>query len=303
MSLASRGAGRLSGAVTVAVLAVSFAGCDRSAARAPVFLDASTHAPALEGSTDARVLRVCADPNNMPFSNRRGEGFENQIATLVAGELQRSMVYTWQPQRRGFIRTTLKAGACDLVIGVPSAFGPVRTTRPYYRSSYVFVSRRGERPPVRSFDDPRLKRLQIGIQVTGDDYNNPPGAQALASRGITRQVHGYTVYGDYFEDAPQRRVIDAVAKGEIDLAFVWGPLAGYFARRQGVPMTLTAVAQGMRGEADPLLPFAFDISMGVRHDDRALGAAVDGVIERRATDIRRILAAYAVPLIEAEGAS
>jgi mxaJ protein len=302
MSLASRCTGRLSSAITAAVFAVGLTGCDRSAARAPVFLDASTHAPALEGPADPRALRVCADPNNMPFSNRRGEGFENKIASVVAGELQRSIVYTWQPQRRGFIRTTLKAGACDLVVGVPSAFGPVRTTRPYYRSSYVFVSRRGQGSPVRSFDDPRLKRMQIGIQITGDDYNNPPGAQALASRGITRQVHGYTVYGDYSEAAPQRRVIDAVARGEIDLAFVWGPLAGYFARREGVPMTLTAVAPGPPGDAD-VLQFAFDISMGVRRDDRALGAAVDGVIERRAPEIRRILAAYEVPLIDPEGAS
>jgi mxaJ protein len=302
MSLASRSAGGLSRAVSAGVLAVYFAGCHRSSSE-PVFLDASTHAPAAESPTDARALRVCADPNNMPFSNGRGEGFENKIAALVAGELQRPVVYTWQPQRRGFIRTTLKAGACDLVVGVPSAFGPVRTTRAYYRSSYVFVSRSAERPPVRSFDDPRLRRLQIGIQITGDDYNNPPGAQALASRGLTRHVHGYTVYGDYLEEAPQRRVIEAVARGEIDLAFVWGPLAGYFARRQGVPMTLTAAAPGTRGEADQLMRFAFDISMGVRRDDRTLGAAVDGVIERRAADIRRILAAYAVPLIDAVGAS
>jgi mxaJ protein len=156
---------------------------------------------------------------------------------------------------------------------------------------------------VRSFDDPRLKRLRIGIQITGDDYDNPPGAQALASRGLTEHVHGYTVYGDYSEEAPQRRVVDAVAKHEIDLAFVWGPLAGYFSQRERVPMTLTTATRRSGSDADTLMPFTFDISMGVRLDDRTLGDAVNAVIERRALAIRKILDAYGVPLIDVHGAS
>jgi mxaJ protein len=255
------------------------------------------------GPRDPHVLRVCADPNNMPFSNSRGEGFENKIAGLVAADLGWTVAYTWQPQRRGFIRHTLKAGICDLIVGVPASFGAVRTTKPYYRSSYVFVSRRGEESPVRSFDDPRLTHRQIGIQITGDDYDNPPGAQALASRGLTKYVHGYTVYGDYFVEAPQRRVIDAVAAREIDLAFVWGPLAGYFARHEAVPMTLTPVDTANSSPDEALRSFVFDISMAVRGDDRALGDAVDGVIERRRVDIRKILAAYGVPLIDSRGAA
>jgi mxaJ protein len=140
--------------------------------------------------------------------------------------------------------------------------------------------------------------LRIGIQVTGDDYHNPPGAEALALRGITKDVHGYTVYGDYSEEAPQRRVVDAVAQREIDVAFVWGPLAGYFSRRDGVPVTVPAAVGRTGLDAATLTPFAFDIAMGVRRDDQALAAAVNAVIERRRLDIRKILNSYSVPLLD-----
>src|SRR3954470_8142317 len=123
------------------------------------------------------ALRVCADPNNLPFTNDRGEGFENAIAELVARDLGRTVQYYWQPQRRGFFRTTIQAHQCDVVMSVPSGFERVRTTRAYYRSAYVFVTRRDRHLDVRSFDDPRLHDLRIGIQLTGDDYANPPAAQ------------------------------------------------------------------------------------------------------------------------------
>ena len=179
----------------------------------------------------AAPLRICADPNNLPFSNRDREGFENQIAELVARDLRRPLAYFWSPQRRGFIRNTLDAGRCDLVIGVPAQFKPLQSTRPYYRSSYAFVTRRDRHLRVRSFDDPRLKTLTIGIQITGDDYNNPPAAQALASRHIIQNVRGFTVYGDYSQPDPQRDLVDAVADRRVDVGVMWGPLAGFFARR------------------------------------------------------------------------
>src|SRR5256885_5389623 len=190
----------------------------------------------------AQALRVCADPNNLPFSNQRREGFENKIAEIVARELKRPLAYYWMPQRRGFVRNTLNAHQCDVVIGVPAEFDPLRSTAPYYRSTYVFVSRRDRALHVRSFDDPRLKTLTIGIQVTGDDYANPPAAQALASRQIIQNVRGYTVYGDYSRPNPPRGLIDAVADGKVDVAVAWGPLAGYFARREPVPMDVTPVS-------------------------------------------------------------
>lgn len=239
----------------------------------------------------APPLRVCADPNNLPFSNRAQQGFENRIAALVARDLGRPLSYVWSPQRRGFIRTTLNAGRCDLVMGVPARSGQLQTTRPYYRSSYAFVSRRDRHLGVRSFDDERLKALTIGIQITGDDYNNPPAAQALAARQIIDNVRGFPVYGDYSRPDPQRDLIDAAASGRVDIAIAWGPLAGYYGGRAAHAMDVVPVPAD-----SPALPFTFDIAMGVRRDDAALRQAVDRVIARRQSAIRRILIAYGVPL-------
>jgi quinoprotein dehydrogenase-associated probable ABC transporter substrate-binding protein len=241
----------------------------------------------------APALRVCADPNNLPYSNTNREGFENRIAALAAHDLHRPLAYLWSPQRRGFIRTTLNAGRCDVVIGVPAGYGPVRTTRPYYRSSYAFVARRDRHLDIESFDDQRLKALTIAIQITGEDYENPPAAQALAARHLVGNVRGFPVYGDYSKTDPQRAIVDAVAGGQVDIAVVWGPLAGYYARQE----TPTVDVVPVRAAAvDRPAVFAFDIAMGVRRDDAALGVALDGFIARRATEIRGILAAYGVPL-------
>jgi mxaJ protein len=238
-------------------------------------------------------LWVCADPNNLPFSNEREEGFENHIAQIIAADLSQTLHYFWHPQRRGFVRTTLRTGACDLIVGVSAAYDPVATTAPYYRSSYVFVTRSGQ-PRLRSFDDPRLKHLHIGIQLTGEDYENPPPAVALARRHLAEQVQGFTVYGDYSSASPQRAVIDAVLNGSIDTAVVWGPLAGYFASRAPHRLVVSPVTPGA---LDGRLPFVFDIAMGVRHGDDERLSAINGVLIRRHGDIERVLRDFHVPLI------
>jgi mxaJ protein len=238
-------------------------------------------------------LRVCADPNNLPFSNQRREGFENRIAVLVAGELHRPLDYFWLPQRRGFIRNSLNAGRCDVVIGVPAHYGLLQPTRTYYRSSYAFVSRRDRHLHIDSFDSGALRALTIGIQISGDDYNNPPAAQALAVRHIIENVRGFPIYGDYSRPDPQREIVDAVADGRVDVAVVWGPLAGYYASREPRPLTVTPMATERDG---PVSALAFDIAMGVRRDDRALKTALDDVIGRRGSTIRQILRSYGVPL-------
>jgi len=255
---------------------------------------------ALPGSVRAVVaapsrsaLRVCADPNNMPFSNARGEGFENHIAALVAEDLHVPLRYFWLPQRRGFVRNSLDAGQCDVVIGVPAQYGRVQTTRGYYRSVYVFVSRKGRHLSIDSFDAPALKSLSIGIQISGDDYDNPPAAQALARRGLFENVRGFTIYGDYLRPDPQREIVDAVADGRVDIAVVWGPLAGYYARLEPTPIQVTPIAAD---RDDPSLVFAFDIAMGVRRGDMARRNALDAVIARRGADIQHILRSYGVPL-------
>jgi quinoprotein dehydrogenase-associated probable ABC transporter substrate-binding protein len=246
------------------------------------------------GAASRAPLRVCSDPNNLPFSNGKGEGFENRIAELVAHDMGRPLVYFWSPQRRGFIRNTLKAGRCDVAMGVPAQSGLVQPTRPYYRSAYAFVSRRDRHLGIRSFDDVRLKTLTIGIQITGDDYDNPPAAQALAARHLVQNVRGYTVYGDYSKSDPQRDLVDAVADGRVDIAVVWGPLAGYYGRREPAAIDIVPVTPERDG---PSLAFAFDIAMGVRREDKALREALDAVIMRRGAEIRRILTSYGVPLL------
>jgi quinoprotein dehydrogenase-associated probable ABC transporter substrate-binding protein len=239
----------------------------------------------------ARKLRVCADPNNLPFSNRRLEGFENKIAELLARELDAEVEYAWRPQRRGFIRDTLKAGVCDLVVGLPSDFEMALTTEPYYRSTYVFVYRQDSGLKIKSFDDPALRRFSIGVQVIGDDGANAPPAHALSNRSIAGNVRGYTVYGDYAEDSPPARIIDAVGAGEIDVAVAWGPLAGYFAKRQPVPLEIVAVSP----RSDPSLPFVYDISLGVRRGERAFKDELERALERRRVEVEKILDDYGVP--------
>lgn len=241
-----------------------------------------------------RELRVCADPNNLPFSNRRLQGFENELAAMIAREMDATVRYTWWAQRRGFIRNTLNAGTCDVVMGVPSSFELALVTRPYYRSTYVFLSRRDRHLNVRSFDDPVLRDLKIGVQIIGDDYANAPPAHAFARRGITGNLIGYTVYGDYREDSPPARIVRGVAEGEVDLAVVWGPLAGYFAPRQPVPLDMVPVAP----QIDlPFLPFVYDISMAVRRSDPALEEELDGILERKQPEIDALLDRYGVPRV------
>jgi mxaJ protein len=241
-----------------------------------------------------QTLRVCADPNNLPFSNQRLQGLENELAALVAREMGAAVHYTWWAQRRGFIRNTLNAGTCDVVMGVPSSFDLALVTRPYYRSTYVFLSRRDRRLGVRSFDDPVLRKLRIGVQLIGDDYANSPPAHAFAKRGIVGNLIGYTVYGDYREDSPPARIVRAVAAGDVDLAVVWGPLAGYFAPRQPVPLEMVPVSP----QIDlPFLPYVYDISMAVRRRDPQLRDRLDGILQKKRPEIEAILNRFGVPRV------
>ena len=248
-------------------------------------------------TAQARVLRVCADPNNLPFSNEAGEGFENKIVELIARDLNASVSYTWWAQRRGFVRNALKAGLCDLWPGVAKGVDMLATTQPYYRSSYVFVTRADRDLSIRSYDDPNLRHLVVGVQMVGNDAMNTPPAHALARRGITANVRGYMLYGDYNRPNPPAAIVDAVARGDIDVAVVWGPFAGYFARSEPVHLTLTPVEPQHDG-AD--WPMAFDIAMGVRKGDTAFLNEMNRELQRERTAIGAILAQYHVPLVPPE---
>lgn len=258
----------------------------------------SARAAEVHASAQSAQLRVCADPNNLPFSNKAEQGFENRLAELVAAELGHTVVYTWWPQRRGFVRNTVHAGACDLVMGIPAQFELLQTTLPYYRSSYVFVTRTADEREIASLDDPALKQLRIGLHTIGDDYSNVPPAQALAMRGIVQNVRGYSIYGDYSQPDPPRVLLDALAAGEIDVAIAWGPLAGYFAQEARVPLKVTPIIAA--NPQDKLLPMQFEIAMGVRRGDDALEAQLDRIIRKRSSDIEALLVRYGVPLVPRE---
>jgi mxaJ protein len=249
-------------------------------------------------AANARELRVCADPNNRPFSAEDGSGMENKIAELIGRELGANVTYTWFAQRRGFLRNTLNAGKCDLVPGIPAKMEMLRTTQPYYRSGYMFV-RKESAPKIESLDDPALNSLKIGVQLIGNDATNTPPVHALAHRGIVENVRGFMVYGDYESLDPVSPIVQAVANGDVDVAVVWGPQAGYFAAKQKVKLAIDPVPpSGLEGDR----PMRFDIAMGVRKDDKDLAAEIDGALTARRADIDAILAAYHVPRFDEPGA-
>ena len=242
----------------------------------------------------APELRVCADPDDLPFSNAAAQGFENEIVEMIARDLGVVLSYAWMPEQNDLLHNTLDTGRCDVVLGVSSGDSQVLTTRPYYRSTYVFVQRADRGTPVRSLSDPRLERLRIGIQEIGGDYNSLPPGVALARRGLEQQISAFTLYG---EDAPvssSHDLIQAVADGRIDLAIAWGPLAGYFARVSGKLLEITPVPTS---EGSGATQFAYDIAMGVRRDDSALRYTLDDALSRRHTEIAAILARYGVPIV------
>lgn len=277
--------------VAALVLAVAGSGWPAYVAFAvPPGAGPAEQAPPPQSDLSRHVLRVCADPNNLPFSNARGEGFENALARMIAEDLGWRLEYVWWPQRRGFVRNTLRARRCDVIVGVPAGYELTATTLPYYRSTYAFVTRRDGGVVIRSFDDPRLRRLTIGVHLIGDDYANVPPAQSLAARGLVGQVRGYSIYGDYSRPDPPRALIDAVAHGDVDVAVAWGPTAGFFARRE-------PVALAVEPAVDERMPMQFSIAMGVRRGDDALRRLLDRFLERRRGDVSELLASYGVPLV------
>lgn len=245
-------------------------------------------AGAQEAQRDA--LRVCADPDNLPYSREDGTGFENRIAELIAADFGVPLHYAWLPDRRGFVRKTMGAGLCDLIIGVPAAFERTLNTKPYYRSSYVLLDAESHGRPPADFSDPRLRQWRIGVQLMGDDFATTPPGYALVEAGAVQNVVGFPVPG---EQPAAARIVEALRHGDLDAAFVWGPQAGYYARQVALPLRMHYVAPpATLGQQ----PFTFAIAMGVRRGDTALRDRLNDLIARRQGDIDRILAAYGVPL-------
>jgi quinoprotein dehydrogenase-associated probable ABC transporter substrate-binding protein len=240
-------------------------------------------------SAELEALRVCADPDNLPFSNRQEEGYENRIAALVAQELGIPLSYTWWPQRRGFLRGTLNARRCDVVIGIPTGHPLVLTTRAYYSSPYVIVSRRQDGRQIVSLDDSLLKQLRIGV------YRNSPIDFVLGRRGTVENVIGYSTFYDGRTNYPGK-IIEGVAAGRIDVAIVWGPAAGYFVGQQSETLKLVPIEVPRLQESGKSEPQVFAMSMGVRKTDEQLHAVLETVINAKSVEVRRILQRYDVPL-------
>lgn len=236
--------------------------------------------------SSAAALKVCADPDNLPYSSRASRGYENKIAELLARDLGRPLQYHWARLARGFVREYLNQHECDLLIEVPAGYSQVSTTPPYFTSSYVFVTRESRNLEVTTFDDPRLRNFRIGVQTVADDYT-PPG-HALARRGLIGNAMGFNAkrHGD-------GAIIHAVAAGSIDVAVVWGPVAGYYRRKEQVPLHLN-ISPAFDA---PALPFRFAISMGVRKGDQNLHDEVATFLLRRKSAIDAVLRHYGVPIV------
>lgn len=236
------------------------------------------------------VLRVCNDPDNMPFSNQKEEGFENKIAQLIAKEWNAKLQYVWYPTRRGYFRI-LNGMYCDLIIQAPGGLDMAGTTDPYYRSGYVFVTRQDSKlADIKSLADPRLKKARIGVTLLPSDEQLPP-TMALSHYGVVGNLRGY--HGWYNDDDRPEDVVNAVANDSVDLAIVWGPLAGYFAKRSQVPLKLTPL-----GERDSLadVPFRYDIAMAVRRRDRELRDSLQKTLKAKGPEIQAILKEYNIPM-------
>jgi mxaJ protein len=242
-----------------------------------------------------RELTVCADPNNLPFSNKAEEGFENKIASLMARDMGVKLTYVWWAQRRGYARSTLNNDAkCDMWPGVADGVDRMATSRPYYHSTYVFVTRKNAPLQDLTLDDERLRSLKIGVQMIGNDATNTPPAHSLSRRGIVDNVRGYMLYGNYETPNPPAAIIDAVTKGDVDVALVWGPLAGYFAAHSPVPLRLERVTPVLD---DAIWPMTYGISVGVNRRNPELLAEVERILDQEQPAIDAILSTYAVPSI------
>ena len=237
------------------------------------------------------VLRVCVDPDNLPFSDKEGRGFENRIAAIIGSAWNRRVEFAWWPVRRGFFTRGLNGRYCDVAITAPSQLDMAAVTLPYFRSAYVMVYRKDSGLELTSLDDPALKRLRIGVNLLNADSENTPPAMALSAHGIVGTLVGF---GTFYSDSTRPEdIINAVINRTIDVAIVWGPLAGYFAQRSPVPLVLNPILQDTLSG----IPFAFDISMAVRRRDRALRDSLQIVLDTHQSEIQAVLREFGVPLL------
>jgi len=235
---------------------------------------------------DPKVLRVCADPRNMPFSNQNGEGFENKLAELLASKLGKSLSYTWYPNSMGFVRNTLGSYKCDVIMGFPQGDDIAQVTNPYYATSYALVFKPGTGlDGVDSLSDPRLKDKRIGI-VAG----TPPSSIMIAN-GLMSRAKPYPLVIDTRVDSSAEAMIEDIEGGTVDAGVLWGPMAGYFAMHANPKLAVVPLT-GPR--------MTFRISMAVRHQDQEFKRLLNGLIQENQPEIDALLLNYGVPLLDAQ---
>ncbi|MBP2433756.1 quinoprotein dehydrogenase-associated probable ABC transporter substrate-binding protein [Bradyrhizobium elkanii] len=237
---------------------------------------------------DARVLRICADPRNLPFSNDKGEGFENKIGELLAGKLQKKLDYMFFPQATGFVRMTLGAHRCDVIMGFPQGDDLAQGTNPYYRTAYAIVAKPGSGlDEVATLEDERLKGKHIGI-VAGT-----PPATNMAINGLMTNAKPYPLMIDTRYDSSAEAMMNDLAKGEIDAGILWGPMAGFYAKKANPPLHITPLVKETTG---PKL--VYRIGMGVRASDQNWKRQLNRLIQENQPEINKILLDYGVPLLD-----
>ncbi len=237
---------------------------------------------------DPKVLRVCADPRNLPFSNEKGEGFENKLAELFAGKLQKKLDYMFLPQATGFVRLTLGAHRCDVIMGFPHGDELVQGTNPYYRTAYALDTRPGSGlEGVTSLGDEHLKGKHLGI-VAGT-----PPATYMAANGLMANAKPYPLMIDTRVDSSAAAMITDLMGGEIDAGVLWGPMAGYYAKQANPPLHVTPLVKDASGP-----PLAYRIGMGVRAADQNWKRQLNRLIQENQPAIDKILLDYGVPLLD-----
>ena len=239
---------------------------------------------------DRTSLRVCADPANLPFSTKKKEGFENKIAELIAEELGVPVRYTWFPQSVGFIRQTLDKKKCDIIIGYVSAHELVLNSNPYYMTSYVMVHRKGEFDGFKNLDDPRLKGKKIGV-IAGT-----PPVSILAENELLDHISSFHRMVDRRYFSPAEKMVDQIAKGELDVGLLWGPIGGYFAKKASADLVVEPLLHETKGGR-----MSYRITFGMRRGEKIWKRQLNRIIRRRQDDINKILLDYGVPLIDESG--
>ena len=237
-------------------------------------------------------VRVCADPNNLPFSNEKGEGFENKLAELIASKLNMRVVYTWLPQAMGQITNLPGNGQCDILMGYAQGTGLVEDTNPYYRTSYVLIYRQDDHSlaGLESLSDDRLKNKKIGIIA------RTPPVSIMAMNGLMANTKPFEVNADRTSASPAAAVIAAIASGEIDAGILWGPLGGYYAQQSKEPLALVSLVKETAGPAT-----IYGITMGVRPNEPEWKHKLNKLIAENQDDINAMLLAYDVPLLDEDG--